>query len=90
MRESPSTPLSLFSALPTSCLLGEVHPTMDRPGADARLELCDTDSLIKESKDSTASWSSQINAASCTLNSHLELVNFKNLCVPISESKIEN
>ena len=63
---------------------------MDRPGADARLELCDTDSLIKESKDSTASWSSQINAASCTLNSHLELVNFKNLCVPISESKIEN
>ena len=64
--------------------------TMVRPGADARLELCDTDSLIKESKDSTASWSSQINAASCTLNSHLELVNFKNLCVPISESKIEN
>ena len=63
---------------------------MVRPGADARLELCDTDSLIKESKDSTASWSSQINAASCTLNSHLELVNFKNLCVPISESKIEN
>ena len=63
---------------------------MVSPGADARLELCDTDSLIKESKDSTASWSSQINAASCTLNLHLELFNFKNLCVPISESKIEN
>ena len=32
--------------------------SMVSPGADARLELCDTDSLIKESKDSTASLSS--------------------------------
>ena len=45
--------------------------SMVRPGADARLELCDTDSLIKESKDSTASWRSQDQC--CILYSELTL-----------------
>ena len=31
--------------------------TMHAEGVGDRLEVCDTDSLIKESKDSTADWS---------------------------------
>ena len=33
--------------------IGIMHPE----GVGDRLEVCDTDSLIKESKDSTADWS---------------------------------
>ena len=36
---------------------GSMDAIMHPEGVGHRLEVCDTDSLIKESKDSTADWS---------------------------------
>ena len=46
----------ISSSSPSAAAAGSVG-TMHAEGVGHRLEVCDTDSLIKESKDSTADWS---------------------------------